>query len=93
MQDTDSFFERVAILGIVQKGGAVINPDLAKLVIDQMIELSRDRGSLLSTTNVHHVLTEYELEALKVVIEGSSNAGCGGEPKRRADSARSQAVQ
>lgn len=77
VQSSDSFPELVSILRTVHQGGAAIDPDLANLVIRQMIQLSKQLGAPLSPTDADHDLSPRELEVLAVAAQGSSNAEIG----------------
>jgi DNA-binding NarL/FixJ family response regulator len=77
VQSSDSFPELISILRTVHQGGAAIDPDLANLVIRQMIQLSKKLGAPLSPSDADHDLSPRELEVLAVAAEGHSNAEIG----------------
>ncbi len=77
VEGSSSFQELVGILKTVHSGGAVIDPTLANLVIKQMIQLSAELGSPLTTGDGQHDLTDREMEVLAEAAEGKSNAKIG----------------
>jgi DNA-binding NarL/FixJ family response regulator len=77
VQSSDSFPELISILRTVHQGGAAIDPNLANLVIRQMIQLSKKLGAPLSPSDADHDLSPRELEVLAVAAEGNSNAEIG----------------
>ncbi|MEZ4571566.1 MAG: LuxR C-terminal-related transcriptional regulator [Thermomicrobiales bacterium] len=77
VEGSSSFNELVGILKTVHRGGAVIDPTLANMVIKQMIQLSNELGSPLTPADAEHELTSREMEVLAEAAEGKSNAEIG----------------
>lgn len=74
VHSSDPFGQLLSVIRTVNNGGAVVEPELTRILIDQMVKLNRSLSSpsLLSATDPK--LTEREFEVLEAVAEGLTNA-------------------